>query len=126
MDVTQTVKCDSNYLNYLLVAGNASDGYHTFDELYSHRHHLFVALLRSNPKISWRANNHEDGSMYDGWFVAGMRLPTGGISYHLPVVMWEMLDGGGIETSNNAPKWDGHTAADVVRRLAAWVRAPNA
>lgn len=104
--------------------GKASDGYHTFDELYAHRCHLFVALMRSNPAMAWRANNHEDGTMYEGWFVAGMRLPTGDISYHLPVTMWEMLDGLQISTSNKAPKWDGHTAADTVKRLAAWC-TPN-
>lgn len=112
---TLTVECDT---------GKASDGYHTFDELYDHRCHLFVALMRSNPAIAWRANNHEDGTMYENWFVAGMHLPTGDISYHLPVTMWEMLDGVGIATSNKAPKWDGHTAADTVKRLAAWC-VPN-
>ncbi|MDQ3562738.1 MAG: hypothetical protein M3436_00895 [Pseudomonadota bacterium] len=100
--------------------GNISDGYHTFNELYDHRCHLFVALMRSNPSIAWRANNHDDGTMFDGWFVCGMHLPTGDISYHLPVAMWTMLDNRGIETTLRAPPWDGHTAADVVARLAAW------
>lgn len=108
---TLTIECDT---------GKASDGYHTFDELYAHRCHLFVALMRSNPTISWRANNHEDGAMYEGWFVAGMHLPSGGISYHLPCAMWEMLDGCHIATSLRAPKWDGHTASDTIKRLAAW------
>ena len=101
-------------------AGKVSDGYHTFDELYEHRCHLFVALMRCNPSIAWRANNHADGPMFDGWFVAGMHLPTGDITYHLPLAMWEMLDGVLIATSNKAPAWDGHTAADTVKRLAAW------
>ena len=103
--------------------GEVSDGYHTFNELYEHRNHLFVALMRSNPTISWRANNHEDGTMYDNWFVAGMHLPTGAdISYHLPSWMWEMLDGVGITTTNKAGKWDGHTPNDVVARLAKWFK----
>jgi hypothetical protein len=102
--------------------GKISDGYHTFDELYDHRCHLFIALMRSNPDISWRANNHEDGSGYPSWFVAGMHLPTGDISYHLPNWMWEMLDYSGIATSNKAPKWDGHMAPDVVNRLAEWFK----
>lgn len=106
-----TIECD---------AGKVSDGYHTFDELYDHRCHLFVALMRSNPEIAWRANNHEDGTMFDGWFIAGMHLPTGDISYHMPVSMWALLDGKGITTRNKGPKWDGHTAADTVDRLAAW------
>jgi hypothetical protein len=102
-------------------AGKISDGYHTFDELYDHRCHLFIALMRSNPAISWRSKVHDDGSMYPEWFIAGMRLPTGQISYHLPQWMWPMLNG--IESIEPAPKWDGHTAADVVKRLAEWINA---
>ena len=101
--------------------GSISDGYHTFNELYEHRHMLFIALMRSNRRISWRANNHADGTMYDGWFVAGIHLPTGDISYHLPISMWEMLDHSLIETTNKAPVWDGHTAADVIQRLKEWI-----
>lgn len=100
--------------------GEVSDGYHTFNELYDHINHLFIALMMSHPSISWRANCHSDGSAYRGWFIAGMFLPTGDISYHLPLKMWEMLDGVRIGTTNLAPKWDGHTPADVVKRLAEW------
>lgn len=106
-----TIECD---------AGKVSDGFHTFDELYEHRFLLFVNLMRSNPAISWRANNHDDGTMFEGWFIAGMHLPTGDITYHMPVRMWTLLDSSGIQTTLRAPKWDGHTPADVVNRLAAW------
>lgn len=98
-----------------------SDGYHTFDELYDHRCHLFIALMRSNPEISWRANNHEDGTMFPGWFIAGMDLPDGTISYHLPFWMWKMLDRCEVITTNLAPAWDGHTPKDVITRLAMWL-----
>ena len=99
---------------------NTSDGYHTFKELYEHRIALFIALMRSNPDISWRANVHDDGSDYPGWFIAGMKLPTGDISYHLPNERWNDLDETGITTTNKAPKWDGHTADDVVKRILEW------
>lgn len=79
----------------------------------------------SYPKISWRANNHEDGTMYDGWFVAGMHLPTGDISYHLPVRLWKYLDGYGIKTTNKAPKFDGHTSSDVLNRLIKFIAEPS-
>lgn len=108
---TLTVECDT---------GKVSDGYHTFDELYDHRCHLFVALMRSNPEISWRAKRHHDGSSFDGWFIAGMDLPAGAITYHLPISMWGLLDGAGIYKMDTAPEWDGHTAADVVSRIAEW------
>ena len=101
--------------------GNISDGYHTFDELYKHRCLLFIGLMRSNPKMSWRANNHYDGSNFIGWFVTGMELPTGQISYHLPGNMWTLLDNCDIQTDSNAPfEFDGHTANDVLLRLQNW------
>mgnify|MGYP001607418597 CR=1 FL=1 len=100
--------------------GETSDGYHTFNELYEHRHCLFITLLRSNPEISWRAKKHRDGTMYENWFVAGMHLPTGDISYHLPIKMWEMLDRIGIETRILAPRWDGHDSHQVLIRLKGW------
>lgn len=82
-----------------------------------------MALLRSNPEISWRANNDDAGTNYENYFVAGMHLPTGDISYHLPAWMWRMLDGKGISTTNKAPKWDGHTPEDVLNRLKEWIGA---
>lgn len=104
------------------ITENTSDGYHTFKELYECRHALFVALLRSNPSISWRANNNYDGTHYEGWFVAGMHLPSGDISFHIPVSYWEMLDGCLIATTNCAPPFDGHNTADVIKRLLTPIR----
>ena len=102
-----------------------SDGYHTFDELYDHRHALFIALMISHPKFSWRANNHHDGSNLSGWFIAGMHLPTGDISYHMPTNLWKCLDNHGIRTSNKAPEWDYHTAKLVAMRLYDWIGLPT-
>lgn len=112
-------------------AGKISDGYHTFDELYEHRCLLFVALIMSNPRISWRARCNSDGSKLDGWFIAGMDLPTGQIGYHLPERMWHCFDkilgpinlsGTGRQgTFDRAPEWDGHTSEDVLKRIAEWV-----
>jgi hypothetical protein len=98
--------------------GEVSDGYHTFDELYDHRHTLFVKLMNSHPDLSWKSRKHEDGSMYDGdWFIAGMNLPTGDISYHLEGRFWDMAK---VQALDFAPAWDGHTAEDVLKRLSNW------
>jgi len=104
-------------------SGQVSDGYHTFDELYAHRCALFVALmLHSNTKGPvWRSLLHDDGTMFDGWFIAGMSLPTGPITYHLPIEMWDTLNDPGVATLNQAFPWDGHTPADVVQRLNDWI-----
>ena len=101
--------------------GQVSDGYHTFDELYEHRSLLFVALMRSNPDISWRANRHEDGTMFPGFFIAGVHLPTGDISYHLSKMYWRLLDSAGIQTRVEAPAFDGHTPEAVLDRLEEWI-----
>jgi hypothetical protein len=97
---------------------NTSDGYHTFRELYDHRIALFIALMRSHSDISWAAHQHDDGTSMPGWLIAGLDLPTGPITYHLPVSAWKDL--GGIPTYLKAPPWDGHTQADVVDRLTRW------
>lgn len=95
--------------------GKISDGYHTFNELYQHRCVLFACLMKSHPELSWKSKKHSDGSEWDGWFIAGMRLPTGDVTYHLPADMWELL--GSIDALEAGVAWDGHTSADVVARL---------
>ena len=62
------VPCEAKYV---------SDGSHCFDELYEHRCLLFIALMRSHPRMCWRALRHNDGSFHEGWFVAGMDLIPG-------------------------------------------------
>lgn len=100
-------------------AQDVSDCYHTFRELYAHRCLLFIAFMKSHPKMSWRSLRHSDGSTHEGWFIAGMRIPSGDITYHLPEDLWYALEG--IEEKRMAPEWDGHTPADVLERLTNWV-----
>ena len=97
---------------------NVSDGYHTFGELYKHRFELFIALMLTNPEISFRAKLNNDGGQYPGWFVAGMRLSTGQISYHLPERYWDRLST--LITYERFPDYDGHTSQDVLDRLSVW------
>lgn len=97
------------------INGSTSDGYHTFDELYDHRCHLFTMLMWQMPSLAWRADKNDDGAKWEGWFLAGINLPTGTITYHLPQTMWDMLDG--ITTYDRGLQWDGHTSSDVITRL---------
>lgn len=100
--------------------GKISDGYHTFDELYAHRCTLFAALMKCNPELSWKSEFHFDGSRFDDWFIAGMNLPSGVITYHLPMdQFWQKLNV--IKTLDNAPEWDGHTSDDVIKRIISWI-----
>lgn len=106
--------------------GKVSDGYHTFDELYDHRCLLFLAFQAMAQQHydgryvqTWKSRNHDDGSGYDGWFIAGMIFDDEGqISYHIPLHYWELCTAHELE---KAPKWDGHTSADVLLRLKVWL-----
>lgn len=105
-----------------------SDGDHTMDELYEHRCALFVALLKiydnyitpMNTRVKcWKSSNHEDDTMFEGWFIAGMTIqqitgPPKYITYHLPIEYWNEIN---VMILPNAPKWDGHTSKDVLKTL---------
>lgn len=106
---------------------DASDGYHTFTELYEHRITLFIALCRFYSSVDlaewsedqmpvWRSLLHSDGSVFEGWFVLGIGKEKGEqITYHLPIDRWEETSF--AQTLEKAPEFDGHTAADVLNRL---------
>jgi Ser/Thr protein kinase RdoA (MazF antagonist) len=94
------------------------DGYHTIGELYDHRIELFIALCRTlcHSRNVWRSMQHHDGSNFDGWFIMGLDTDKGKqISYHLPMSKWD--DTHFAQTLATAPEWDGHTSADVLKRL---------
>jgi len=93
---------------------NTSDGYHTFNELYEHRHSLFIALTKAYKNCSWKSKFHSDGSMFDGWFIAGIATTYGQATYHIPMRLWDEFD---IDELPCAPPWDGHTADDVIKRI---------
>lgn len=100
---------------------NTSDGFHSFKELYEHRHALFIALMKTYSDISWVAMN-PDRIEDDEWVLAGMHLPTGDISYHIPFnYLDSILEGGVPYFVGMTPPWDGHTPADVVDRLLRWL-----
>lgn len=79
-----------------------SDGYHTFAELYEHRHALFIALCFELQDAAdefgyesdvWRSRLHSDGTMFDGWFVMGINRDRGRqITYHLPERLWSKTE----------------------------------
>ena len=100
------------------VSGSTSDGYHTFDELYHHRTILFASLVNLvtdiNPKLTWKSWKHEDGTMYDGMFIAGLITQEGQVTYHCESIYWDMFL---CDEIPNSLKWDGHTPQIAVNRL---------
>ena len=96
--------------------GKVSDGYHTFDELYTHRIRLWIALCRKYPEKAWRAKRHSDGSSWKGWFIIGMNNKQGKqITYHIPQSYWHVTND--FRTLGKAYKFDGHTPEDVLYRI---------
>lgn len=101
-----------------------SDGYHTFKELYEVRDALFLALLESLISQEygdwdvWAARTHRDGTMYPGYFIAGIGTEPGKqITFHLPLALWEKA-GTYANVYDFAPcDWDGHTTQDVIKRI---------
>ena len=98
-----------------------SDGYHTFGELYDHRVHLFLALMKLKPSVSWFSRKHSDGEEWDGWFIAGMELPCGKISYHINSRYWPAAQKTGARELEVGIEWDGHTSEDVLFRLMSFI-----
>lgn len=106
---------------------DVSDGYHTFSELYDHRRVLTAALFNvlarelnyipSRSLLPFKSKLHSDGSMFDGYFIVGLRDQYKNItylSYHYNLEYWDQFE---IEELKSAPEYDGHTSQDVIERL---------
>lgn len=79
---------------------------------------LTAALCKALYGLSWRSREHhpDDGPMFEGgYFVVGINLPTGPITYHYKLKHWD--DFSGVPELPHAPKWDGATPNDTVTRL---------
>lgn len=99
----------------LLVTGDTSDGYHTFNELYHHRAVLFSVIVKAFSDRTWKARKHHDGSMYDGMFIVGIETPDGQATYHYDIEpYWDMFKCKELEYS---PEWDGHTPEQAIERI---------
>ncbi len=125
-----------NFVNMMIaklppeIRQRVSDGYHTLGELYDHRIELFIALCRrqtdwnssdfepskADQHIVWRSKFNSAGEGDPEWFLLGMdKKPGEQITYHLPISRWDECDF--ALAIPRAPKWDGHSSADVLTRL---------
>lgn len=94
---------------------DVSDGYHTFKELYHHRAVLFSVICNMFKDIAWKSKMHNDGTMYDGMFIVGINTPNGQATYHYDIdPYWDMFN---VKELESAPKWDGHTPDEAIRRI---------
>ena len=95
--------------------GDVSDGYHTFNELYHHRAVLFSVICNIFKDKAWKSKKHDTGDMFDGMFIVGIETPQGQATYHYDInPYWDMFK---VKELPNAPKWDGHTPEEAIRRI---------
>ena len=112
---------DTNYI---------SDGSHTYGELYHHRAVLFASLISivskarlltsynkndtMEPIYCWKSKLHDYGTMFDGYFIVGIKTWDGMATYHYDMKYWDMFDCQEIE---RAPEFDGHTPDIAIERI---------
>lgn len=103
------------------VDDDTSDGYHTFGELYEHRlvlTSLVVNLLETlDPGSCFKSRSHDDGTMFEGMFIVGVKCLDGTYAtYHYDDTPenWNMFS---CEELPFAPKWDGSTPDNDLRKL---------
>lgn len=102
-----------------------SDDYHTMQELYDTRLALCVALLNSmsltdegrimGQPFVVKSKLHNDGTMFDGYFVIAAFLDRKQISFHYALEHWDKFQ---IPEVERIPwEYDGHKTSDVIERL---------
>ena len=107
----------NNLIQLLPNAKQISDGYHTFYDLYDHRCALFAVVCSLLPHMAFKSKNHHVGGddMFDDMFIVGLETPHGQITYHYHLDKWDWFNN--TKELPNAPKWDGHTPEECVKRL---------
>ncbi len=101
-------------IEFLECTGSVSDGYHTFDELYFHRMILFSVICNTYKEKAWKSKLHDDGTMYDNYFIVGITTPEGDYTYHYHLDYWNTFN---VKELEKAPKWDGHKPEDITRLI---------
>jgi hypothetical protein len=110
----------------VLDMGEVSDGNHSFNALYEHRNLLFLALMKSQPRLSWFSQKHDNGGFWPGWFICGTTVWNSAvehftITYHMPIELLELARQTNASELPLAQPWDGHTSEDVLDRLRGWL-----
>jgi len=112
---------------------DASDGYHTFTELYEFRKAYNALLFNewhyySNQQDSnfypVKSKRHSDGELCfgGGWFVVSANTRCGQITNHYELKDWDLFR---IPEVEKAPEWDGHTPQQALERLLDLARGPK-
>lgn len=105
----------------VLKSGEASDGYHTHNELYEYRMLYHAHAVRHWLALGYpvtKSWNHSDGEpcFGGGWFIVTAQLPTGQVSNHYKADDWKLFDVPEVERPD---EWDGHTPQEAADRIRA-------
>lgn len=110
------VEAERNKFTELCASGEASDGFHTFNELYAFRREYNAALVNTGVWPAHKSHRHHTGELCfgGGWFIVVIETPFGQISNHYEDLYWDEFQ---CEEKELADEWDGHTEKDVLERL---------
>lgn len=104
----------------MMITEDTSDGFHTFRELYEYRMLYNAALFNEWARLGLydvhKSFHHSDGEpcFGGGWFIVVAQLPTGQISNHYKAIYWDHFY---INYRRFSAVYDGHTPAEVAKRL---------
>ncbi len=83
-----------------------TDGKYTFREMYEREAILFAVICNTNSRDAWKARYHNDGSMYDGKFIAGINTANGPIAFYFDIdPYYDMFF---VDEINRAPSIDNY------------------
>lgn len=83
---------------------NVSDGYHTFEQLYDDRASFMYVSMLTNSNNAWISLKHNDGTMFDGMFIAGITMDNHNIIYHIDLKFFNLFSV--FDELEIAPEWD--------------------
>lgn len=107
---------------------NPRDEHHTMAELYDYRLAYNAAAFnewatRGDYDVH-KSLRHSDGGLCfgGGWFVVVAQLPTGQITNHYHLEHWDLFH---VPERDQAAPYDGHTPAEALVRLLAFLGSPR-
>lgn len=63
---------------------------------------------------AWKSKLHDDGTMYEDYFIVGITTKEGDYTYHYHIGHWDIFD---VKELEKAPVFDGHKPEDVTRLM---------
>lgn len=95
------------------------DGFSTNIELYTHIYVLVIALVKSHVNGAWKSRKSHDGIELDGIFFVGLELPSGIVSYEMPLdKFWDQLEH--VKELEFAPKVNSSHEENIVK-ITKWI-----